>query len=116
MALVVGGTVNPVEPLKLIFRVQPLRTGRCGFNDVDVRVIDRASLVFLGRLVSEGVLIHARVLRITWSSATSSGHTNRWTTRHRLRSTSEKRNTIPKLNHRKASVHPYSIQKGANVS
>ena len=60
IALVVGDTIEAGDRLQLILRVQLALADRCGIENPDVRVIDGAPLVFLGRVVTGGVLLYAR--------------------------------------------------------
>jgi predicted nucleotidyltransferase len=60
VALVVGGSIEPIDRLHLILRVQLALEDLCAIHNADVRVIDDAPLVFRGRVVCEGVLVYAR--------------------------------------------------------
>jgi len=60
VALLIGGTLRPLDRLKLVLRVQLALVDRCGIANADVRVIDEAPLVFRGRVVSDGTLVYAR--------------------------------------------------------
>lgn len=60
IALVAGCPISPLARLRLILRVQLALVEQCGLANPDVRVVDGAPIVFLGRLVTEGQLIYAR--------------------------------------------------------
>lgn len=71
IALVAGTLLGPLARLKLILRVQ-LALADCSGIEADVRVIDKAPLVFRGRVVSDGVLVFARTenARVGFETAT----------------------------------------------
>jgi hypothetical protein len=62
--------------LRLILRVQLSLADRCAVQNADVRVIDDAPLVFRGRVVTDGVLVHSRDehARVTFETSTRMRH------------------------------------------
>lgn len=60
IALVVDEGLTPGEQLKLMLRVQGELDDVSDIANADVHVINEASLVFQGKVVTDGILIYAR--------------------------------------------------------
>lgn len=60
IALVVDEAMAPGSQLRLMLSVQRELDDVCGIVNADVRVINEASLVFQGKVVTDGILIYAR--------------------------------------------------------
>ena len=60
IALVTDGPLAPKEQLRLILELQVDLADRCEIGNLDVRVINAASIVFRGRVVTDGRLVYAR--------------------------------------------------------
>jgi predicted nucleotidyltransferase len=60
LALLVDDELVPGGALQLILKIQAALYGYCDISNSDVRIINDASLVFQGRVVSDGILVYAR--------------------------------------------------------
>lgn len=59
IALVVEEGLAPLDALKLMLRLGVDLADSCDITNADVRIINHAPLVFQGRVVCDGILIHA---------------------------------------------------------
>lgn len=59
IALVVADDPSPAQQLKLMLSLPVDLADHCDIPNADVRIINDASLVFKGRIVTEGVLVYA---------------------------------------------------------